>query len=64
MTKYERARVLGTRALQISMGAPTVVQTDGHEMDALEIARRELKDGGKIPIIIRRYLPNREYEDW
>ncbi|XP_043376550.1 DNA-directed RNA polymerases I, II, and III subunit RPABC2 isoform X2 [Chelonia mydas] len=38
MTKYERARVLGTRALQIA-------------------AR-------KIPIIIRRYLPDGSYEDW
>lgn len=42
MTKYERARVLGTRALQIAMGAPVMVETEG-ETDPLEIARKELK---------------------
>jgi DNA-directed RNA polymerase I, II, and III subunit RPABC2 len=46
------------------MGAPTMVQVGAGEIDALEIARRELRDGGKIPIIIRRYLPNGDYEDW
>jgi DNA-directed RNA polymerase subunit K/omega len=35
MTKYERARVLGTRALQISMNAPVMVELDG-ETDPLE----------------------------
>uniref|UniRef100_A0A914KGD2 RPB6 homolog n=1 Tax=Meloidogyne incognita TaxID=6306 RepID=A0A914KGD2_MELIC len=62
MTKYERARVLGTRALQIAMGAPVMVETEG-ETDPLEIARKELKDQ-KIPIIIRRYLPDGSFEDW
>lgn len=42
MTKYERARVLGTRALQIAMGAPVMVELEG-ETDPLEIARKELK---------------------
>ncbi len=41
-----------------------MVQVGAGEIDALEIARRELRDGGKIPIIIRRYLPNGDYEDW
>ncbi|MFH4973722.1 hypothetical protein AB6A40_000431 [Gnathostoma spinigerum] len=62
MTKYERARVLGTRALQIAMGAPVMVELEG-ETDPLEIARKELKDH-KIPIIIRRYLPDGSFEDW
>ncbi|KAI3420313.1 hypothetical protein GPALN_003624 [Globodera pallida] len=62
MTKYERARVLGTRALQIAMGAPVMVEIEG-ESDPLEIARKELKDQ-KIPIIIRRYLPDGSFEDW
>jgi len=62
MTKYERARVLGTRALQISMGAPVMVNLEG-ETDPLEIARKELK-AQKIPIIIRRYLPDGSFEDW
>ncbi|KAF5208397.1 DNA-directed RNA pol subunit RPABC2, partial [Thalictrum thalictroides] len=35
MTKYERARILGTRALQISMNAPVMVELEG-ETDPLE----------------------------
>jgi len=62
MTKYERARVLGTRALQIAMCAPVMVELEG-ETDPLQIAMKELK-ARKIPIIIRRYLPDGSYEDW
>lgn len=62
MTKYERARVLGTRALQIAMCAPIMVELEG-ETDPLQIAMKELKQR-KIPIIIRRYLPDNSYEDW
>lgn len=42
MTKYERARVLGTRALQIAMCAPIMVELEG-ETDPLQIAMKELK---------------------
>jgi DNA-directed RNA polymerase I, II, and III subunit RPABC2 len=62
MTKYERARVLGTRALQISMCAPIMVELE-NETDPLQIAMKELK-ARKIPLIIRRYLPDGSYEDW
>ncbi|KRZ10905.1 DNA-directed RNA polymerases I, II, and III subunit RPABC2 [Trichinella zimbabwensis] len=62
MTKYERARVLGTRALQISMGAPVLVELED-ERDALEIARKELK-ARRIPLVVRRYMPDGSYEDW
>lgn len=62
MTKYERARVLGTRALQISMCAPIMVELE-NETDPLQIAMKELK-AKKIPLIIRRYLPDGSYEDW
>jgi len=62
MTKYERARVLGTRALQIAMCAPVMVELEG-EIDPLQIAMKELK-AKKVPIIIRRYLPDGSYEDW
>jgi DNA-directed RNA polymerases I, II, and III subunit RPABC2 len=62
MTKYEKARVLGTRALQISLGAPVLVDVNG-ETDPLQIAMRELKER-KIPIIVRRFLPSGKYEDW
>ncbi|KAE8675564.1 DNA-directed RNA polymerases I, II, and III subunit RPABC2 [Hibiscus syriacus] len=62
MTKYERARILGTRALQISMNAPVMVELEG-ESDPLEIAMKELRER-KIPFTIRRYLPGGSYEDW
>ncbi|ELP88937.1 DNA-directed RNA polymerase I, II, and III subunit RPABC2, putative [Entamoeba invadens IP1] len=62
MTKYEKARVLGTRALQISMNAPVFVNLNGMT-DPLQIAMEELKEK-KIPFIIRRRLPNGSYEDW
>ncbi|CAG8953327.1 hypothetical protein HYFRA_00003538 [Hymenoscyphus fraxineus] len=62
MTKYERARILGTRALQISMNAPVLVDLEG-ETDPLQIAIKELREK-KIPLIIRRYMPDGFYEDW
>jgi len=62
LTKYERARVLGTRALQISMNAPVMVDLEG-ETDPLKIAMKELRER-KIPIIVRRYLPDGSHEDW
>ncbi|KAK3068090.1 subunit common to RNA polymerases I, II, and III [Teratosphaeriaceae sp. CCFEE 6253] len=62
MTKYERARVLGTRALQISMNAPVLVDVEG-ETDPLQIAIKELREK-KVPLVVRRYLPDGWYEDW
>ncbi|AEO69424.1 a0da466f-2400-498b-940b-4d699519a3f7 [Thermothielavioides terrestris] len=62
MTKYEKARILGTRALQISMNAPVLVDLEG-ETDPLQIAIKELREK-KIPLIVRRYLPDGYYEDW
>ncbi|CAD6921481.1 unnamed protein product [Tilletia controversa] len=62
MTKYERARILGTRALQISMNAPVLVAVEG-ETDPLMIAQKELSEK-RIPLVIRRYLPDGSYEDW
>lgn len=56
MTKYERARVLGTRALQISMNAPVMVDPEGMS-DPLQIAIKELREK-KIPLVVRRYLPD------
>ncbi|KAI1828310.1 RNA polymerase Rpb6 [Xylaria intraflava] len=62
MTKYERARILGTRALQISMNAPVLVDLEG-ESDPLQIAIKEMNEK-KIPLIVRRYMPDGYYEDW
>ncbi|KAH8673848.1 RNA polymerase, subunit omega/K/RPB6 [Xylariales sp. PMI_506] len=61
MTKYEKARILGTRALQISMNAPVLVDLEG-ETDPLQIAIKELREK-KIPLIVRRYMPDGLYVD-
>jgi DNA-directed RNA polymerase subunit K len=50
-TRYERARIVGARALQIFMGAPVFINTDS--IDPLEIALEEMKQG-LIPITVRR----------
>jgi DNA-directed RNA polymerase I, II, and III subunit RPABC2 len=62
LTKYERARILGTRALQISKNADLLVDPSG-ETDPYKIAEMELQER-KIPFIIRRYMPDGSYEDW
>ena len=62
LTKYERARILGTRALQISMNAPVMVDIEG-ETDPLRIAQKELQQN-KMPLTVRRYLPDGSYEDF
>lgn len=62
MTKYERARIIGTRALQISMNARVMVDVAG-ETDPIAIARMELEQR-RIPLSVRRYLPDGSYEDW
>ncbi|KAG5939013.1 hypothetical protein E4U59_003378 [Claviceps monticola] len=62
MTKFERARILGTRAMQISMNAPVLVDLEG-ETDPLEIALKELREK-KLPMVVRRYHADGCYEDW
>ena len=62
LTKYEKARIIGARALQISKNAPIFVNIDG-ETDPILIAEKELREK-KIPFIIRRFLPDGSYEDW
>ncbi len=57
-TKYEVARMVGSRALQLSMGAPFLVEltdTDLKKMkyDPVEIALREFQEG-VLPITVRR----------
>ena len=64
LTRYERARILGARALQISMGAPVIIEFS-EEMnlnDPLLIAEEEMKEN-ILPISIRRSLPDGRYQD-
>lgn len=62
MTKYERVRILGERARQLSLGAKPMIK--GMESkDPKEVARQELKEGS-IPLLIERELPNGMKEIW
>ena len=64
LTKYERVRVLGTRAKQISLGAKILVKNvDLTTKTPIEIAKIEL-NYGIIPFKIRRALPNGKIEEW
>jgi DNA-directed RNA polymerase subunit K len=53
MTRFERARILGARALQISLGAPILIDVAPTLVDPVEIAEREF-EAGRIPITVRR----------
>lgn len=60
-TKYEKARMLGSRALQISMGAPFLVKISEKELDEIgyspiAIAKKEY-DAGVIPLTVTRPRP-------
>jgi DNA-directed RNA polymerase I, II, and III subunit RPABC2 len=61
LTKYEKARILGTRALQLSNGALPMVRIDGLT-DVMEVAKKELREY-KLPYIIRRKFPDGSYTD-
>ena len=61
LTKYERARLVGARALQIAMGAPFLVDLKEEDLERInynpiEIAKLELEKG-VIPITIKRPMP-------
>ena len=51
MTRYERARIIGARALQISLGAPVLIDIDKGE--PIDLAMAELEQG-VIPITVKR----------
>ena len=55
LTRFEVARLLGSRALQISLGAPVLTKTE--EIDPKKVAKVEFKQK-IIPITIKRKLPS------
>jgi DNA-directed RNA polymerase subunit K len=52
-TRFERARILGARALQVSLGAPILIDVLPSLVDPVEIAELEFA-AGRIPITVRR----------
>lgn len=63
ITKFEKAKLLGVRAEMIASGAPAMVNVPRGITSAYVIAQMEYK-AKKIPLLVRRYLPNGQYEDW
>jgi DNA-directed RNA polymerase subunit K/omega len=62
ITRFEKARIVGARALQISMGAPILMEVEGSSTSPIDIALREL-ESGILPITIRRTLPDGTFQD-
>jgi len=62
LTRFERARVVGARALQISMGAPVLIDVSQSSKSPIDIALLELEQG-VLPISIRRTLPDGESQN-
>ena len=52
-TRFEKARIVGARALQISMGAPTLIKIPKGVISPIDIAMIELKEDA-IPITVKR----------
>lgn len=66
-TKYEQARIIGARALQISMGAPFMVKLSDEDLknlgyNPIEIAKKEFAQG-LIPITVKRPMPGTSRKD-
>ena len=63
LTKYEKARLIGARALQVAMGAPILVKMTEKDFEdvkysTVEIAKREFEKG-LLPMTIKRPLPKK-----
>jgi DNA-directed RNA polymerase subunit K/omega len=58
LTRYERSRIIGARALQISMGAPILIDYKG-KVDPIKVSEEELNQR-ILPIMVRRELPSGE----
>jgi DNA-directed RNA polymerase subunit K len=56
-TRFEVARLLGARTLQVALGAPVLVKTELKEPS--NIAKQEFREG-MMPITIKRKLPSGE----
>ncbi|MFC1802419.1 DNA-directed RNA polymerase subunit K [Thermoproteota archaeon] len=62
LTRFERARIVGARALQVSLGAPILAPLPDNVIDPIDIAIVELREK-VLPMTIRRTLPEGSYQD-
>jgi len=58
LTRFESARIIGARTLQIAMGAPILIKVAENIRDPLIIAVKEL-DADAIPMTVRRNMPQK-----
>lgn len=63
LSKFEKAKILGIRAEMISAGAPALISVPKNITSSYEIAMMEFKQK-KIPLMIKRLLPNGNVEYW
>jgi DNA-directed RNA polymerase I, II, and III subunit RPABC2 len=62
ITRFEKARIVGARALQISMGAPILVDVSEGFTGPIDIALKEFA-ADILPMTVRRTLPDGSYQD-
>tara|TARA_B100001105_G_scaffold191936_1_gene156034 strand:+ start:1426 stop:1905 length:480 start_codon:yes stop_codon:yes gene_type:complete len=62
LTRFEKARIMGARALQLSLGAPPFIAIPKDARISLDISMEELEQR-VIPITVRRVLPNGDYQN-
>lgn len=63
LTKFEQAKILGIRSEMISNGSIALVPVPAHISNTYDIAKMEFKEK-KIPLMIKRHLPNGDVELW
>lgn len=63
LTNYERTKIIGLRANQISKGSAPFIAVPKHITDVKDIAKLELEQK-RLPFIIKRPLPNGQFEYW
>jgi DNA-directed RNA polymerase subunit K/omega len=62
LTRFERARIVGARSLQIALGAPILVEPSPSLSNPIDIALKELEIG-ILPMTVRRTLPDGAHQD-
>jgi DNA-directed RNA polymerase I, II, and III subunit RPABC2 len=63
LTQYEKTKILGMRANQLSQGARPYIKVPEYVTGVSEIARMELEQR-RLPFIVKRPMPNGSYEYW
>jgi DNA-directed RNA polymerase I, II, and III subunit RPABC2 len=62
LTRFERARIIGARSLQVSLGAPILTEIPESMSDPVDISLEELEEN-VLPMTLRRALPDKTFQD-